>query len=69
MKKGQVAGVELERVAVTTLQSLNNAMVDHPRVASLKELQLIYVDLRRKGKSIDKEERKIASIPVEFGGR
>ena len=67
VKKGQVAGVELERVAVTTLQSLDNAVVDHPRVASLKELQLIYVDLRRGDGEILVSERKIGAIPIGGG--
>jgi hypothetical protein len=62
VKKSEVAGAELEAVAVTTLRSLDNAVPDHPRVAVLTELQLIYVDLRREGGEIVVEERKIGSI-------
>ena len=62
IKKSEVDGADLERVAVTTLKSLNNAVPDHPRVAGLSELQLIYVDLLREGDAIVIKERKIGSI-------
>ena len=63
-KKSEVDGAELEAVAVTTLRTLDNRVADHPRVAALTELQLIYVDLRRGDGEIVVSERKLASIPV-----
>ena len=66
-KKSEVDGAELEAVAVKTLASLDNPVLEHPRVAALTELQLIYVDLRREGGKITKTERKIGSIPMEAG--
>jgi len=66
-KKSEVGGAELEAVAVTTLQTLNNSVPEHPRVAALTELQLIYVDLRRGDGEIAVTERKLASIP--WGGK
>ncbi|MFT4546610.1 MAG: hypothetical protein ACI8XO_000648 [Verrucomicrobiales bacterium] len=61
-KKREVDGADLEAVAVTTLKSLMNAVPDHPRVATLTELQLIYVDLRREGDEIVVEQRKVGAI-------
>ena len=63
-KKSEVDGEDLEAVAVTTLKTLTNAVPEHPRVAALTELQLIYVDLRRGDGEIEVTERKIASIPM-----
>jgi len=64
-KKSEVDGDDLEAVAIKTLKSLDDAVADHPRVAALEELQLIYVDLRRVDGKIRSDKRKIATIPVE----
>ena len=67
VRKSDVAGRELEAVGISTLQTLDNPVPGHPRVAALTELQLVYVDLRRGEGEIAVTERKIAAIPIGEG--
>jgi hypothetical protein len=62
--KSDIGGAELEAVGVATLRTLDDRVAEHPRVAALTELQLIYVDLRLGAGAISVTERKLASIPM-----
>ena len=69
VRKEEVAGADLEAVGVATLMTLDQPVAEHPRVASLTELQLIYVDLRRSGREIAVTEKKIATVQMGEGAR
>lgn len=69
VRKSEVAGAELQAVGIATLMTLDQPVLNHPRVVALTELQLVYVDLRRGDGEIEATERTIASIPMRGGAR
>ena len=63
-KKSSIDGEALEKVGVATLNSLTNPVFEHPRMQSISELQLIYVELKGGEGKIVSNERMLASIPI-----
>ena len=63
VKKSEVAGTDLEAVAIETLKTL-----DDPRIKELSGLQMFLVELRKTGPKITSEQRMIGEIKFDAGG-